>query len=252
MRLHRPAHLAVGVSGGIDQPCRIEAHQTPHGHRRTEAAGGGRPEKPQRRPAGNTDPSGHIDPQRDRRQQLLAAGRTAASVQMRQHRTEQHRHRMHNGRFMHAIEFGIVNLVGVAERRAGRRQRRSSLRQHPGHAGSRIAAAVQAHEFRRVRPQAADQPDTDAVEQKGFCGSDRGRRQRRERSPGDVRGKSGNAIHRRILGSAVQPLIAESYRIPHSLRSTDIWVGTVKAVCDVPLPLHPAVCRAIRDFSAAG
>jgi hypothetical protein len=192
MRLHGPAKLRVRDREGVDQRRDIEAHEPADRSGRPECAGGCRPEKPQRRFGGEAETGAQVDPERNRVQKV-APRDVARALGMRQGRRQQHRHRVHDRGFVHAVELAVVDLVAIAERCRRRRQARAA---HPD--AGLVALApfrLRRDQLGNVRAGAADHGDPERIQDERLRSHDRGRRQVVVADRDDVLGQADNRIH---------------------------------------------------------
>ncbi len=186
MRLHGAGNLAVDDAPGVDQLRRLEAGELGDPRHGAERAGGRRPEEAQGTARGNPQVRRNVDRDRQCHDQV-AARDAAAALGERQDRGRRHRHGVHHRRLVDAVEFLVVDLEAVEQRRAGRRQAHAV-----GPRRRLVAVAPALHllpEFGGERRARARDAGTERVEQEDLGFRDRTGREILVAGPDDVRGE---------------------------------------------------------------
>ena len=123
VRLHRARELAVGNAQGVGHLPAVATVQFGQAQGGAECTAHGRTKKAHGRDLRAAQGGGHVNGQNKRLNKCGARHRLTRGFQplgMR-HQSGQHGgHGMHHGRFMHAVKFLVVDLIGVEHGRSGR------------------------------------------------------------------------------------------------------------------------------------
>ena len=120
MCLHGPAQLGVYDAERTDQAGRIKVTQYRECRRRAKRTTSTRSEKLKAARTGDPQMTGDIHTQRNSADELLASHLytriNVLAIDLGQSYRQGARHGMHYCTFVHAVEFGVVHLVGITQR----------------------------------------------------------------------------------------------------------------------------------------